>query len=147
MTPERRQKVENIFQTALDLPAEKRASYLSEVCGGDLTLREEVVSLLATHETGEDSFEDLVPAEVRNWCDVTTRVEFGMPYRLILRVLGKEKPDLLVMNIHGKGMMERALIGSTAERIVRSAKCPVLLIPPIKKTKTAGKPRTSRRAA
>ena len=95
----------------------------------------------------QKQLEDLVPAEVRNWCDVGTRVELGMPYRLILRVLGKEKPDLLVMNIHGKSMVERALIGSTAERIVRAAKCPVLLIPPIKKAKTAGKARTPRRAA
>ena len=91
--------------------------------------------------------EDLAPAEVRNWCDVTTRVEFGMPYRLILRILGKEEPDLLVMNIHGKSLMDRAMIGSTAERVVRAAKCPVLLIPPIKKSKTVGKTRTPRRAA
>jgi nucleotide-binding universal stress UspA family protein len=95
----------------------------------------------------QKQLEDLVPAEVRNWCNVTTRVEFGNPYRLILRVLDKEKPDLLVMNIHGKSMMDRAMIGSTAERVVRAAKCPVLLIPPFKKAKTANKARSTSRAA
>ena len=64
MTPERSRQVEDIFQTARDLPAESRASYLAEVCGGDLTLRQEVISLLTSSETGDSSFEDLVPADI-----------------------------------------------------------------------------------
>jgi len=36
------------------------------------------------------------------------------------------------MNIHGKGMLDRALLGSTAERVVRGANCTVLPIPAIK---------------
>jgi nucleotide-binding universal stress UspA family protein len=77
--------------------------------------------------------EKMVPAEAWDWCGIDTRVEVGHPYRVIERTLEKEKPDLLVMNIHGKGMLDRALLGSTAERIVRSARCPVMLIPPMKK--------------
>ena len=65
MTPERWRQVENIFQTALDMPAEKRASFVSDACGTDSTLHEDVVSLLAAHETGDYSFEDLVPAEIK----------------------------------------------------------------------------------
>jgi nucleotide-binding universal stress UspA family protein len=76
--------------------------------------------------------EDMVPAEARNWCDIVTRVESGVPYRIIKRVLEDERIDLLVMNIHGKGMLDRALLGSTAERVVRTAGCPVMLIPPLK---------------
>ena len=76
---------------------------------------------------------DLVPPEARNWCDVNTRVETGVPYRIILRMLEDENIDLLVMNIHGKGMLDRALLGSTAERVVRAASCPVMLIPPLKR--------------
>ncbi|HLH31664.1 MAG TPA: universal stress protein, partial [Terriglobia bacterium] len=78
----------------------------------------------------EKQLQDLVPAEARNWCDVVTRVETGVPYRIILRTLEDEKVDLLVMNIHGKGMLDRALLGSTAERVVRAAFCPVMAIPP-----------------
>jgi serine/threonine-protein kinase len=65
MTPERWRQVENIFQTALDMPAERRASYLSEACGQDHTLQEEIVSLLASHESGDYSFEDLIPADIK----------------------------------------------------------------------------------
>jgi nucleotide-binding universal stress UspA family protein len=81
----------------------------------------------------EKQLNDLVPPEARTWCDVETVVETGVPYRIILRVLEDEKIDLLVMNIHGKGMLDRALLGSTAERVVRVAPCPVMLIPPMKR--------------
>ena len=76
---------------------------------------------------------DMIPAEARNWCDIETRVETGVPYRIILRTIEDQKIDLLVMNIHGKGMLDRALLGSTAERVVRAASCPVMLIPPLKR--------------
>jgi nucleotide-binding universal stress UspA family protein len=85
----------------------------------------------------QKELEELVPAEAKNWCDVETRVETGMPYRIILRILEDEKIDLVVMNIHGKGMLDRALLGSTAERIVRAAGCPVMLVPPLKKKRKA----------
>jgi nucleotide-binding universal stress UspA family protein len=77
--------------------------------------------------------DDLVPRESRNWCDVVTRVETGLPYRIILRTIEDEKVDLLVMNIHGKGMLDRVLLGSNAERVVRGASCPVMLVPPMTK--------------
>jgi nucleotide-binding universal stress UspA family protein len=77
--------------------------------------------------------DDLVPAEATPWCDVNTEVETGVPYRIILRAIEDQKIDLLVMNIHGKGMLDRALLGSTAERVVRVAPCPVMLIPPLKR--------------
>jgi nucleotide-binding universal stress UspA family protein len=77
--------------------------------------------------------EDLVPAEASNWCNIVTRVDIGVPYRIILRTIEDERPDLLVMNIHGKGMLDRALLGSTAERVVRAASCPVMMIPPMKR--------------
>jgi nucleotide-binding universal stress UspA family protein len=80
-----------------------------------------------------EQLDSLVPAEARNWCDIASRVETGVPYRIILRTLVDEKIDLLVMNIHGKGMLDRALLGSTAERVVRAASCPVMMIPPMKR--------------
>jgi nucleotide-binding universal stress UspA family protein len=77
--------------------------------------------------------DEMVPAEARNWCDIVTRVEAGVPYRIILRAIEDLKVDLLVMNIHGKGMLDRALLGSTAERVVRAASCPVMMIPPMRR--------------
>jgi len=88
--------------------------------------------------------ESLVPDEARDWCNVSTRVEMGVPYRTILDTL-KGKFDLLVMNVHGKSMLDRALLGSTAERVVRGAGIPVLVIPPVIGKKRKGRP--SKKAA
>lgn len=84
--------------------------------------------------------EKLVPKEASNWCEISTRVESGTPVTEILDIVKRERIDLLVMNIHGKGMLDRALLGSTAERVVRGASVPVLLIPPMSKTKSKKRP-------
>ena len=87
-----------------------------------------------------DELENLVPEEARNWCQISTRVESGTPLSEILKVLKRERVDLVVMNIHGKGMLDRALLGSTAERVVRGAGVPVLLIPPLSTGKAKKRP-------
>jgi nucleotide-binding universal stress UspA family protein len=87
----------------------------------------------------------LIPADAQGSPDIDTAVEAGTPYHVILRLLKKERIDLLVMNTHGKGMLHRALLGSTSERVVRAADCPVMLIPPMKRAKSNRRAR--RRAA
>ena len=47
MTPERWQKVEQIYHAALERQGDQRATFLNEACGGDESLRREVESLLA----------------------------------------------------------------------------------------------------
>jgi nucleotide-binding universal stress UspA family protein len=89
--------------------------------------------------------ESLIPREAGAWCDVNVRVETGLPYRRILKVLREDKFDLLVMNIHGKSMLDRALLGSTAERVMRGAGMPIMLIPRLVAAK--GKKRAVRKAA
>jgi nucleotide-binding universal stress UspA family protein len=38
--------------------------------------------------------------------------------------------DLIVLATHGHGALRRALVGSLASTVARSATCPVLLVPP-----------------
>jgi TolB-like protein/Tfp pilus assembly protein PilF/tRNA A-37 threonylcarbamoyl transferase component Bud32 len=57
MTPERWQKVEAIFQAALDLVPEERGRYLSEACAHDSALRNDVEGLLSQHESAGDLLE------------------------------------------------------------------------------------------
>jgi nucleotide-binding universal stress UspA family protein len=89
---------------------------------------------LPTVDAARRQLEKLVPADVKAWCEVKTQVEIGVPYSTILDAVKSDKSDLLVMNVHGKSLLDRALLGSTAERVVRGAVCPVLLIPPSAKS-------------
>ena len=47
MTPERWQRVSELYEAVLDRPAEERGAFLAELCAGDTALRGEVESLLA----------------------------------------------------------------------------------------------------
>jgi nucleotide-binding universal stress UspA family protein len=89
--------------------------------------------------------ENLIPDEARIWCDVRTRVETGLPFKVILKVLEKENIDLLVMNVHSKRGPDRSLLDTTAERVVRAATCPVLMVSP--QAPPERKRRPARRAA
>jgi len=93
----------------------------------------------------ETELKKLIPEDALDWCDVETRIESGLPYEFIPKFLHSEKFDLLVMNIHGKNIVDRVLLGSTAERTVRAAAetCPVLLIPPMKQMKPKQRARAS----
>ncbi|HXD31987.1 MAG TPA: tetratricopeptide repeat protein [Pyrinomonadaceae bacterium] len=58
MTPERWHQVEEIFQAALDLKPSEREPYIVKACAGDLSLKQEVESLLSQHESAGDLLEE-----------------------------------------------------------------------------------------
>lgn len=57
MTPERWQQVEEVLQSALDLPEAERAELLAKACGGDLELQNQTASLIAAYEAADDFLE------------------------------------------------------------------------------------------
>lgn len=54
----------------------------------------------------------------------------GEPYSEILRLAGSCKSCLVVMGTFGKARVDRFFFGSTTERVVRRATCPVMVVPP-----------------
>jgi len=63
---------------------------------------------------------------------VTERLAQGTPSAEIIRIAKDEPVDLIVVGSHGKGLLDHALFGSTTERVVRKAPCPVLTCRPPK---------------
>ena len=60
---------------------------------------------------------------------ITTVLADGVPYESINRTAAQKNADLIVINLQGKGLLDRALIGTTAERVIRTASIPVLSLP------------------
>lgn len=71
----------------------------------------------------------LVPAHARMYCTLTTRVDEGKPAREITRLAAAENADLIVMGVQGRGAVELMVFGSNTNDVIRSAACPVLVVP------------------
>jgi nucleotide-binding universal stress UspA family protein len=59
---------------------------------------------------------------------VTCMVKRGRPFDVITRLAEQKRIDLIVLATHGRTGLERLMLGSTAERVVRHALCPVLVV-------------------
>ena len=58
--------------------------------------------------------------------NVFTYVNGGVPFEQIVLFAKKNKIDLIVMGVHGAGETELKYVGSTAQKVIRIAHCPVL---------------------
>jgi len=52
----------------------------------------------------------------------------GEAYKEILKFSEEKDADLILIGTHGMSGLERVLFGSTAERVIRGAKCPVMMV-------------------
>jgi nucleotide-binding universal stress UspA family protein len=72
----------------------------------------------------------LVPEAEASGLEVVRLVVVGTPYRKIIETAEAEQVDLLVMATAGRTGFSHLLLGSIAERVVRTAICPVLTMRP-----------------
>jgi nucleotide-binding universal stress UspA family protein len=81
----------------------------------------------------EEYLDRLVALESDGSVPVSTVLGEGIPWAVIDEIARDCKADLIVINLQGKGKLERALLGSTAEHVIRTAGVPVLSLPlPVK---------------
>jgi len=60
---------------------------------------------------------------------VQTTLEHGVPHRSILEYCDDTDADLVVLGTHGRTGVERFVLGSVAEKVVRLSETPVLVVP------------------
>jgi nucleotide-binding universal stress UspA family protein len=91
-------------------------------------IRGEVVDVL--EQEGEDVLEDVTERAGARGVETVSTVVQGEPYRTIVEYADEYDVDLIVMPTHGRSGLERLLLGSTTERVVRRAEVPVLTVRP-----------------
>lgn len=72
---------------------------------------------------------DKLLAELRGrGITVSGRVESGNAWRVITQIAAEERHDLIVVATHGYHGVQRFVMGSVAEKVVRHAPCPVFVV-------------------
>lgn len=66
----------------------------------------------------------VAPAKVH----AEVQVKIGVPAEQILREIDKRRVDLVVLGAYGRGFSEGKFIGSTLQKVLRNALCPVLAV-------------------
>ena len=82
----------------------------------------------AVRRWAEANLADWVAEARSEGLKVRSALHTGAPYREIVDLARDERADLIVIGTHGRGGMDRALMGSVSDRVVRLAPCPVLTV-------------------
>jgi nucleotide-binding universal stress UspA family protein len=82
----------------------------------------------AAEADARSRLQELIPDQARTYCTVETAVVEGRAYRRILQRSAEEQADLIVMGVHGRGVMDLLVFGSTTHHVIRAGTCPVLIV-------------------
>ena len=79
-------------------------------------------------EAAKAKLKTLLPAEVNGHLKATVKITSGVPFVEIINYAEQHEIDLIVIGTHGKGLIAQALLGGVADKVVRTAPCPVLTV-------------------
>ena len=123
--------------------AQKHALFLAKVSGAEivavsvtennfvngLPLDDEVYQLnQILKERSEENLKEFDELNDNNDLKITHVIREGSPAKVILEVAKDEDIDLIVMGSSGKSGFDRFILGSVSDKVVNTAKCPVLVV-------------------
>jgi nucleotide-binding universal stress UspA family protein len=79
-------------------------------------------------EATEKEMKKLCETELGGSSNYESMVVSGTPFLEIIRIAKEKEVDLIVVGTHGRTGLDHVLFGSTAEKVVRQAPCPVLSV-------------------
>ncbi len=82
---------------------------------------------------------NMVPEDSQSWCTPATVVLEGTPYQELIEYGEQKQVDLIVLGVRGHSLLETFIVGSTTDRVISRATCPVLAIRQPKTGKKEGK--------
>ena len=99
-------------------------------CAADYCLSNEVVKQFEDEsmKASKDKLQKSVKVAESKKVDISLEIKRGVPSEVILDEQLKKAIDLIVIASHGKTGILRHLIGSVTDKVIRAAKCPVLVI-------------------
>jgi len=133
-SPPSLQALDYAVDFARPLDAEIVALYVVEpiysVTAGDLYAPSSELTALMQEQRrqGREQLVELEARLTRRYAKIRTALEDGLAYQEIVAAASKLKADLVVMATHGRTGLSHLFMGSVAEKVVRTASCPVLTV-------------------
>ena len=84
--------------------------------------------LTATRDAAAQSLKRLARSSRAKDVRMSTLLAEGPAAAAIVRAAKKQRVNLVVMGTHGRTGVRRLLMGSVADRVIRTASCPVLVV-------------------
>lgn len=125
---------ESALKYAISLALKDKSKlYLMHVLDSRKSEEAEGISeLISIDEKGlndlKDKLEKSVPEEIRAEIKCEALVSHGIPFDEIVTVVKDKNIDLIIMGTHGRKGISHVVLGSTAEKVMRDAPCPVMIV-------------------
>lgn len=124
---------EHVEFTSADYIKVQEGDYIGWNCGDYLGLTKKANEPVLQRKDSlmqrmERQLLNLIPEDCRQWCTPITAILEGEPYQELIRFGQERKVDLIVLGIRGHTLLEKFLVGSTTDRVISRAACPVLAV-------------------
>jgi nucleotide-binding universal stress UspA family protein len=94
-----------------------------------ILLGEHVQNVYSAHRAWAEHALEKRAGELRSrGIKASWRVQTGVPYEEIVKIADEERVDMIAVGTHGRGGLNKLLMGSVADRVIRLAPCPVLTV-------------------
>lgn len=108
----------------IDLPHQlpPDTAIVPDATGAPISIKDYAISSAEAHLT------DLAARLAKDGVATTQFIRLGSPVDEINRFAAETRVDLVVMGTHGRTGLAHLLVGSVAERVIRTSKVPVLTV-------------------
>lgn len=111
---------ELIIMHVINEPVDLRGFYVPHVAFDQLEKEIEEGAIKMMEKFGRETLD--------GFTNYKTTIATGTPYEEIIKKAAEIDSSLIVIGTHGRTGLDHIIFGSTAERVVRGATCPVLTI-------------------
>jgi len=101
-------------------PAEAPGFYVSRKAGKKVFRNME--------ESATQMMDAFAAKRLRKYEKHECHVRSGIPATQILQFARSQKVDMIAMGTHGRSCLDRLMLGSVADRVLRGSTCPVLIV-------------------
>jgi nucleotide-binding universal stress UspA family protein len=104
-------------------------SYLTITSAGGDMLRSTIAEVA---RAGKKTMREFCDKELSDFSNYETEATIGGPAKMISKFASERDIDLIVMGTHGRKGLDRTLMGSVADHVIKNADVPVLTINPFR---------------